>query len=382
MIKSFLSLFFSQAFFEKLFAFVCIVLVGYALRDFLALFLITFIFAYLFLEFWTFLAQKAHDWWLHGSKTRAKQIAAQYGTTNILVTILYIFFIIVLTFIFVSIVPKIGIEIEKLAGSAPKLAEAGTNLIRNVEANIGLDLGAEEIVSGFLSETNIQLAGQQALFYIRDAGSILLKFLLGILLSYVFIIERNHVSQFFRGMQNGSFAFLYREYRSIASKIAKGFGLIFKAQSVIALVNAIFTSVWLTIIGILTGHGGFPYIFTLSLIVFIFGFIPVFGTILSGIPIILIAYGHGGFDVVLGVIIMIILVHALEAYILNPKIVSSYVHFPVFITFLVLIISEHLFGLVGLLIGIPLFSILIDLFDDLDTYISSIRRKVHDWNKS
>lgn len=75
---------------------------------------------------------------------------------------------------------------------------------------------------------------------------------------------------------------------------------------------------------------------------------------------------------------MIILVHALEAYILNPKIVSSYVHFPVFITFLVLIISEHLFGLVGLLIGIPLFSILIDLFDDLDTYISSIRRKVHD----
>lgn len=142
-----------------------------------------------------------------------------------------------------SIVPKIGIEIEKLAGSAPKLAEAGTNLIRNVEANIGLDLGAEEIVSGFLSETNIQLAGQQALFYIRDAGSILLKFLLGILLSYVFIIERNHVSQFFRGMQNGSFAFLYREYRSIASKIAKGFGLIFKAQSFIALVNAIFTSV-------------------------------------------------------------------------------------------------------------------------------------------
>lgn len=31
---------------------------------------------------------------------------------------------------------------------------------------------------------------------------------------------------------------------------------------------------------------------TLALIVFIFGFIPVFGTILSGIPIIIIAYSY------------------------------------------------------------------------------------------
>lgn len=43
---------------------------------------------------------------------------------------------------------------------------------------------------------------------------------------------------------------------------------------------------------------------------------------------------------------MIAIVHAVEAYYLNPKIVSSYVHFPVFITFIILLISEHLFGLI------------------------------------
>jgi uncharacterized membrane protein len=55
--------------------------------------------------------------------------------------------------------------------------------------------------ASFLNETNIQLFGQKALFYIRDAGSILVKFLMGIILSYVFIMERNKVKEFFANMQ-------------------------------------------------------------------------------------------------------------------------------------------------------------------------------------
>lgn len=72
---------------------------------------------------------------------------------------------------------------------------------------------------------------------------------------------------------------------------------------------------------------------------------------------------------------MLGVVHAVEAYYLNPKIVSSYVHFPVFITFLILTISEHFFGLIGLLVGVPLFSILIGLVEDFDRYINSVKKE-------
>ena len=74
------------------------------------------------------------------------------------------------------------------------------------------------------------------------------------------------------------------------------------------------------------------------------------------------------------VLVMIGIVHAVEAYYLNPKIVSSYVHFPVFVTFLILMVSEHYFGLIGLLIGVPLFSILIGLIEDIDRYINAVRK--------
>lgn len=187
-------------------------------------------------------------------------------------------------------------------------------------------------------------------------------------------MERMKVRNFFRLMQTGNFNFLYREYAVIAGKISRGFGAIFKAQSIIALANAVLTILGLLIIGESLGHGTFPFIVTLSIIVFIFGFIPVFGTILSSIPIIIIGYGYGGFSAVMGITMMILVVHAVEAYVLNPKIVSSYIDFPVFITFLTLIVSEHIFGLVGLLIGVPLLSILLSFLEDFDQYISEIKK--------
>ena len=73
---------------------------------------------------------------------------------------------------------------------------------------------------------------------------------------------------------------------------------------------------------------------------------------------------------------MIAIVHAIEAYYLNPKIVSSYVHFPVFITFIILLVSEHIAGLLGLLIGVPLFFILLGLTEDLDSYVDTVRVRI------
>lgn len=79
----------------------------------------------------------------------------------------------------------------------------------------------------------------------------------------------------------------------------------------------------------------------------------------------------------IAVIIMIGVIHAIEAYALNPKIVSSYVHFPIFVTFITLLIAEHIFGFVGLLIGVPILSIILSLLKDFDLYIQSIQQKYH-----
>lgn len=91
----------------------------------------------------------------------------------------------------------------------------------------------------------------------------------------------------------------------------------------------------------------------------------------------MIAYGveGGGFGLMIAIISMILIVHAIEAYILNPKIVSSYVHFPIFITFATLIVSEHMFGMIGLLIGVPILAMGVSIFSDIDRYITRTKNQ-------
>jgi predicted PurR-regulated permease PerM len=60
---------------------------------------------------------------------------------------------------------------------------------------------------------------------------------------------------------------------------------------------------------------------------------------------------------------MIAVLHAIEAYLLNPKLMSSKTELPVFITFFILLVGEHFFNVWGLIIGIPIFMFALDLVE-------------------
>jgi predicted PurR-regulated permease PerM len=76
---------------------------------------------------------------------------------------------------------------------------------------------------------------------------------------------------------------------------------------------------------------------TLGLIVFIFGFVPVVGVFLSSIPIMIVGYSATStFTIVIAIILLITIIHFIEAYILNPRIVSNFLELPVSLTFVIL----------------------------------------------
>jgi len=88
--------------------------------------------------------------------------------------------------------------------------------------------------------------------------------------------------------------------------------------------------------------------------------IPIFGSILSSVPIVLVALVSGaeGIDVFRGVAmtLWIIGIHFIEANVLNPKIIgtAAKIH-PVLVIFS-LFLGEHAYGLVGALLAVPVLS--------------------------
>lgn len=103
--------------------------------------------------------------------------------------------------------------------------------------------------------------------------------------------------------------------------------------------------------------------FALSMMIFFLSLIPVVGFLISLIPLSIIAYNFGGVEMVMIVLVAIMVLHFIEGYFLNPKLMSSKMNFPMFYTLIVLLFSKHYIGVWGLIVGIPIFMFLLDLLE-------------------
>jgi predicted PurR-regulated permease PerM len=93
--------------------------------------------------------------------------------------------------------------------------------------------------------------------------------------------------------------------------------------------------------------------------------IPVFGSILSSIPIVAVALvGGGAFDLKAGLAVLgwIIGIHLLEANLLNPKIIGDAAKIHPVVVIFALVVGEASGGLVGALMAVPVASVIQTLF--------------------
>jgi predicted PurR-regulated permease PerM len=143
------------------------------------------------------------------------------------------------------------------------------------------------------------------------------------------------------------------DYDIIKAGIDRGLSGVIRGQLLICLVNGILTYIGLLIFGV-------KYSLILAVVAGLMSLIPIFGSILSSVPIVAVALvsGDSGIDVFRGVAmtLWIVGIHFIEANLLNPKIIgtAAKIH-PVFVIFS-LFLGEHSYGLVGALLAVPILS--------------------------
>ncbi|MEG1584876.1 MAG: AI-2E family transporter, partial [Anaerovorax sp.] len=179
---------------------------------------------------------------------------------------------------------------------------------------------------------------------------------LSLLLSFFLLLEKNKIQRFGKKMEHSKIAYTYSQLILFGKNFTHTFGKVMKVQVTIAFINCIISMIILTILG-------FPQITNLGIMIFFLGLIPVAGVIISLVPLSIIAFSTGGINQVIAVLIMVALIHTVEAYILNPKLMSSRTELPVCFVFIILLVGEHYLGVWGLLIGVPVFIFMMNALD-------------------
>ncbi len=117
--------------------------------------------------------------------------------------------------------------------------------------------------------------------------------------------------------------------------------------------------------GVLSGIGfalfGLKYWPLLAIVAGCFSLIPIFGSILSSIPAVMVGLTQD-FWTALWVLLWIIGIHQLEGSLLNPRIIGTAAKLhPVLVVFS-LLLGEHYYGLWGALFAVPVLSIVQSTF--------------------
>jgi predicted PurR-regulated permease PerM len=298
--------------------------------------LLTFIIGFVFFRLLTFINR------------RGGRILAEKVPDWLILLALYLIFIAALTLASIRFAPILASQIMAIA-----------EIFRdfNIEPlSRSVDPRLIEVLSHLDIESYISEAGNLIFTWVTWFGGFSVNFVLALLLSFLLLIEKDKLRKFGDTLENSRISFLYVYFLNFGGNFARSFAKVMDVQVIIAFINCVLSTIALSIMG-------FPQVLGLGLMIFLLGLIPVAGVVMSLIPLSVVAFNIGGFTKVLAVLIMIAVIHAIEAYVLNPKLMSSKTALPVSLVFIILLVAEHYLNVWGLLIGVPLFIFMLNVFE-------------------
>ena len=196
----------------------------------------------------------------------------------------------------------------------------------------------------------------------KVVGSVFTLFLTFMVAAFI-LVDTERILSFWRSLVPKKY---HLRYNDLLKSLDRGLNGVVRGQLMICLINGILTFIGLLMIGV-------PFAFTLGLVAMVFSLIPIFGTILSSIPIVIM-----GLTISLGTGLLalawILLIHFIEGNFLNPKIMgtSAQIH-PAIIVF-VLVTGEHMAGIAGALLAVPVYSILQTFFFFLKSMVDELEK--------
>lgn len=337
---------------EKWAIWIGLIAVVFLLRHFFPIIFLTFVLSYL-------------------GNTAVNALARFIRYRKLNVVIVYVLLLALLTGVSLLVVPRMLVEARNLARqyitteAAREHGDRETFIHRQARETVDAvlitiagrdefeDFQRSDAYSALVARLDRTLTGVstrvtgEVTAFANDAINVAFQFVLAIVLSFLLVWDLPNTKVRLSKYAEGRTADIYREIVPGLKAFGTMLGRAFEAQSIVAVVNAILSTIVFLILGL-------PSIALLAMIVFVCSYIPILGMILSTLPAAFLALRVGGIPHVLWLVAGIAIIHAIEAYMLNPLIYGRHLRLHPMATLVILLVAEHLFGVWGLLLGVPL----------------------------
>jgi predicted PurR-regulated permease PerM len=184
----------------------------------------------------------------------------------------------------------------------------------------------------------------------------ILSFILIIVLSFYLAVQENGIGSFLRVIIPKK----YEEYAvGLWKRTELKIGYWIQGQLLLGVLVGVLVYLVLVIFGIKNA-------LFLAVLAAAFEIIPLFGPILSAIPAIAVAFSDGGIVLALTIAGCYVIIHQFENHLFYPLVVKKIIGVPPVIVILALIVGGKLAGFLGLLLSVPVATMLMEFFKDLE----------------
>lgn len=242
-----------------------------------------------------------------------------------------------------DVIPQVQAWITKLLDDNPSIAAIVNNELESITSAI------ERLISGLVPQLTSLLAS------VLSFANSVKNFFFGFILAIYFLFSKEVLQAQAKKVIVALFSEkVYHRIFSITSNTNHTFLNFIYGQIIDAFIVGCLCAIFMLIFKM-------PYVMIISLIVGITNIIPIFGPFIGAIPsaiLILIAEPRK----VIWFIIFIIALQQLDGNVISPKILGNKIGLPSFWVLFSILICSSMFGIAGMIIGVPLFAVLLDLF--------------------
>ncbi len=278
-------------------------------------------------------------------KLEKKKVSRVLGTT-----IVYLSFVLVLVLLLWLVVPEFVAQLKELIGQVPSFLTKAQEFIAsffNKFQNSTIDVESikaqliakvEEFANNLSSDSLTSVINSITKF-VSEGFNVLLGILIGF-----------YISLDFKKFSNGLSNLIPMKYRDDTSKLLENVDEMARGY----VSGTLFTSLlvaFLTFLGLVIAGVSSPLLF--AIFCGITNIIPYFGPYIGGIPVVVVAFSISPMCGII-TLVTIVLVQFVEGNIIHPLVVGKAVDIHPVVVVLSLLVFEHFFGIIGMILATPI----------------------------